>query len=159
MINYIFDLDHTVIDSSHRQLTRADGTLDLDNWIENCTREKINQDKILPLADLMRSAYSNGHNVIVCTARVLGVWDRVFLADNDLKAHAILSRVIGDNRGDAEMKRDLLIKHFKTLNVPLARWTKTAVFYDDNEAVLNMAEKLGIITRNAIQLNQQIKAV
>ena len=158
MINYIFDLDHTVIDSSHRQLTRADGTLDLDNWIENCTREKINQDKILPLADLMRSAYSNGHNVIICTARVLGVWDRVFLADNDLKAHAILSRVIGDNRGNAEMKRDLLIKHFKMLKIPVARWTRNAVFYDDNEAVLNMAEKLGIITRNAIQLNHQLKA-
>jgi hypothetical protein len=50
---YIFDLDHTVIDSSHRQLTRADGSLDLDHWIENCTREKIYQDKLLPLAKLM----------------------------------------------------------------------------------------------------------
>ena len=49
---YIFDLDHTVIDSSHRQLTRADGSLDLDHWIENCTREKIYQDKLLPLARL-----------------------------------------------------------------------------------------------------------
>ena len=32
---YIFDLDHTVIDSSHRQITRPDGSLDLDAWIEN----------------------------------------------------------------------------------------------------------------------------
>jgi hypothetical protein len=63
---YIFDLDHTVIDSSHRQITRADGSLDLDHWIENCTREKIYQDKLLPLARLMRSAYSQGHQVIVC---------------------------------------------------------------------------------------------
>ena len=47
---YIFDLDHTVIDSSHRQLTREDGSLDLDNWIENCTHEKIMQDRLLPLA-------------------------------------------------------------------------------------------------------------
>ena len=38
---YIFDLDHTVIDSSHRQITRADGSLDLDAWIENSTRKKI----------------------------------------------------------------------------------------------------------------------
>ena len=75
---YIFDLDHTVIDSSHRQLTRADGSLDLDHWIENCTREKIYQDKLLPLARLMRSAYSQGHQVIVCTARVLSVWDHAF---------------------------------------------------------------------------------
>lgn len=78
-MNYIFDLDHTVIDSSHRQLTRADGTLDLDNWIANCTAEKINQDKLLPLARLMRSAYSNGHHVVICTARVLSVHDHCYL--------------------------------------------------------------------------------
>ena len=102
MINYIFDLDHTVIDSSNRQHTRADGSLDLDNWRENCTREKIMADKILPLADLMRSAYAKGDNVIVCTARVLSVWDHVFLAAHDLRFHALLSRAEGDNRGDAE---------------------------------------------------------
>ena len=158
MIHYIFDLDHTVIDSSHRQHTRADGSLDLDNWRANCTREKIMADKILPLADLMRSAYAKGDNVIVCTARVLSVWDHVFLADNNLRFHALLSRAEGDNRGDAEMKRDLLLRHFHSLKIPVARWTRSAVFYDDNQAVLNMANKLGIITRNAIKLNAQLGA-
>tara|TARA_R110001606_G_scaffold61919_1_gene144453 strand:- start:312 stop:791 length:480 start_codon:yes stop_codon:yes gene_type:complete len=156
MINYIFDLDHTVIDSSHRQLARPDGSLDLDNWRENCTKEKIMADKILPLADLMRSAWDNNNHVIICTARVLSVWDHVFLADNNLRAHAILSRVEGDNRGDAEMKRDLLLRHFRGLKIPVARWTRHAVFYDDNQAVLAMAAKLGIITRDAIKLNQQM---
>jgi len=158
MIHYIFDLDHTVIDSSHRQHTKPDGSLDLDNWRENCTRQKIMADKILPLADLMRSAWSNGHNVIICTARVLSIWDHVFLADNNLRAHAILSRAEGDNRGDAEMKRDLLLKHFSSLKIPVARWTRSAVFYDDNQAVLDMADRLGIITRNAIKLNKQLGA-
>jgi len=78
MIHYIFDLDHTVIDSSHRQHTKPDGSLDLDNWRENCTQQKIMADKILPLADLMRSAWSNGHNVIICTARVLSIWVMFF---------------------------------------------------------------------------------
>ena len=77
---YIFDLDHTVIDSSHRQLTRADGSLDLDHWIENCTRQKIFADELLPLARLMRSAYSVGHTVIVCTARVLSAHDYAWVA-------------------------------------------------------------------------------
>ena len=158
MINYIFDLDHTVIDSSHRQLTRADGTLDLDNWIENCTREKIMQDKILPLADLMRSAWDNGNNVIVCTARVLSTWDHVFLAAHNLQAQAILGRAPVDDRGDAEMKRDLLLKHFSGLGVPVARWARHSVFYDDNKAVLAMAEKLGIIARDAVKLNSQMGA-
>ena len=52
---YIFDLDHTVIDSSHRQLTREDGSLDLDNWIENCTHEKIMQDSLFPWLAVSKS--------------------------------------------------------------------------------------------------------
>ena len=158
MIHYIFDLDHTVIDSSHRQHTKADGSLDLDNWIENCTKEKIMADKLLPLADLMRSAYDRKNNVIICTARVLSVWDHVFLAENNLRSHAILSRKIGDTRKDDDMKRDLLLKHFKALKIPVARWTRNAVFYDDNQAVLDMAKTLGIITRDAVKLNAQMGA-
>jgi len=157
---YIFDLDHTVIDSSHRQLTRADGSLDLDHWIDNCTHEKIMQDKLLPLARLMRSAYSQGHEVIVCTARVLGLSDRIFLAKNDLFASAILSRPKGCNDSDADLKRKLLLSHFQFQGIPLARWTRNAVFYDDNLGVLEMAKKLGIRTKNAVQLNSKLsKAV
>ena len=157
-MNYIFDLDHTVIDSSHRQLTRADGTLDLDNWIANCTAEKIYQDKLLPLARLMRSAYSQGHHVIICTARVLSAHDHGFLATHNLRADYILSRAMGDNRADAEMKRDLLINYFASKNIPLARWTRNAVFYDDNQAVLDMAQALGITAKNAIQINASMGA-
>jgi NurA-like 5'-3' nuclease len=155
---YIFDLDHTVVDSSHRQLTSVDGSLDLQNWIANCTKEKILADKVLPIAKIMRSAYRNGHTVIICTARVLSVWDHVFLADNNLRSHAILSRAKGDDRIDHEMKRDLLLKYFSAQKIPVARWTRTAVFYDDNQAVLDMANKLGISTRDAITLNKQLGA-
>ena len=152
---YIFDLDHTVIDSSHRQLTRADGSLDLDHWIENCTREKIYQDKLLPLARLMRSAYSQGHQVIVCTARVLSVWDHAFLADHNLRAHAILSRPMGCADADDLLKQNLLFDYFQ--GVPLARWTRQAYFYDDNKNVLKMAKKLGISARDAVQLNSKLQ--
>ena len=152
---YIFDLDHTVIDSSHRQLTRADGSLDLDHWIENCTREKIYQDRLLPLARLMRSAYNNGHQVIVCTARVLSVWDYAFLADHNLRAHAILSRPMGCADADDVLKENLLFDYFQ--GVPLARWTRQAYFYDDNKNVLKMAKKLGISARDAVQLNSKLQ--
>jgi len=88
----------------------------------------------------------------------LSVWDHVFLADNNLRSHAILSRAKGDDRLDHEMKRDLLLKHFKSLKIPVARWTRNAVFYDDNQGVLDMANKLGIITRDAVKLNKQLGA-
>ena len=91
-MRYIFDLDHTVIDSSHRQLTKADGSLDLDHWIANNTRAKIMADSLLPLATQWRKAYAKGSEIVVCTARVIGQDDRDFLAMNGLRYHAMLSR-------------------------------------------------------------------
>ena len=149
----IWDLDGTVIDSSHRYSTLPNGDIDLPKWIADNTRANIEQDKLLPLARLMRSNYRQGDIVIICTARVLGVWDHVFLADHGIKAQFILSRALGDNRGDAEMKRQKLLALFADLKIPFARWTRNATFYDDNQGVLDMAEKLGIRTRNAVKLN------
>mgnify|MGYP000038141808 FL=1 len=155
-MNYIFDLDHTVIDSSHRQLTLPDGSLDLDAWRANCTAEKINADTLLPIAKIMRSAYARGNTVIVCTARVLSRHDLTYLADNNLRYHVMLSRAEGDNTGDALLKRRALLSHFR--GQPVARWARHSVFFDDNQGVLDMAKSLGIMTRDAIQLNQNLKA-
>ena len=47
---------------------------------------------MLPLARLMKSNYRQGDIVIINTARVLGVWDHVYLADHGIKAQFILSR-------------------------------------------------------------------
>jgi beta-phosphoglucomutase-like phosphatase (HAD superfamily) len=33
-MRFIFDLDGTVIDSTHRQASHEDGTLDLEHWVE-----------------------------------------------------------------------------------------------------------------------------
>ena len=156
-MNYkIWDLDGTVIDSSHRYSTLANGDIDLPKWIADNTRANIEQDTLLPLARLMRSNYRMGDIVIINTARVLGIWDHVYLADHGIKAQFILSRAIGDNRGDAEMKRAKLFALFADLSIPFARWTRNATFYDDNQGVLDMAEKIGIRTRNAVQLNLQL---
>ena len=104
----------------------------------------------------MKSNHRLGDVVIICTARVLGVWDKVFLAEHGIKAHFILSRALGDNRGDADMKRQKLLALFADLQIPFARWTRNATFYDDNQGVLDMAKKLGIRTKNAVQLNLQL---
>jgi len=154
----IWDLDGTVIDSSHRYSTLANGDIDLPKWIADNTRSNIEQDKLLPLARLMASNYRMGDIVIICTARVLGVWDHVFLAKNGIKSQFILSRAKGDDRGDAELKRAKLFALFSELKIPFARWTRNATIYDDNLGVLKMAKTLGIRTRNATTLNQEIRA-
>jgi len=154
----IWDLDGTVIDSSHRYHTLENGDIDLPRWVADNTRANIEQDKLLPLARLMRSNYRMDDIVIICTARVLGVWDRVYLADKGIKAQFILSRDIGDTRGDAEMKRAKLLALFSDLKIPFARWTRNATLYDDNLSVLDTMKAMGIRTRNATTLNQEIGA-
>ena len=47
----IFDLDATVIDSSHRQITKADGSLDLAAWKKNYTYTKVMRDSLQPLSN------------------------------------------------------------------------------------------------------------
>ena len=152
----IWDLDGTVIDSSHRYSTLPNGDIDLPRWIADNTKANIERDSLLPLARLMRSNWRQGDTVIICTARVLGIHDHCFLADHGIKANFILSRALGDNRGDAEMKRAKLFALFADLKVPFARWTRNATFYDDNQGVLDMAKKIGIRAKDAVQLNLQL---
>jgi hypothetical protein len=154
-MHFIFDLDHTVIDSSHRQLTKADGSLDLAHWRENCTHQKIMADTLLPLARTMREALENPRqNVIICTARVLGIWDHVFLADNGLLADVILSRPEGDTTPDAELKTRLLKQHCQRVGITWARFTRSAYMFDDNANVLAEMKSQGITALNAIKINQ-----
>ena len=57
----IFDLDGTVIDSSHRTPNKPDGTLDLEGYFELRTRKNIFKDTLLPLAEKMKEMYAAGH--------------------------------------------------------------------------------------------------
>ena len=155
---YIFDLDHTVIDSSHRQLTRADGSLDLDAWRLNCTKSQINRDSLLPLARFMRRAIADPNTqTAICTARVLSKHDYDFLVDRGLSCDAIMSRADGDNRRDDEMKFSKIWNFLLSKNIPRARWRSSVTLLDDNQSVLTMAnDRLKISTIDAIAKNQEI---
>ena len=60
----IYDLDGTVIDSSHRATHDKDGNIDLVNWVENSTKDLIYQDKLMPLYTQLVADYKNGDMVI-----------------------------------------------------------------------------------------------
>ena len=87
----IFDLDGTCIDSTHRQATRPDGTLNLEHWIENATPEKIFGDSLLPLAQQINKRTKQGDFVIVCTARQMSDADFEFLMNEGINPHKIIS--------------------------------------------------------------------
>ena len=83
-MRFIYDLDHTVIDSTHRAATLPNGSLDLAHWREHSTPELIAKDKLLPLAGHWKIQRARGAEIVVCTARVMGDADYQYLADHGL---------------------------------------------------------------------------
>ena len=149
---YLFDLDHTVIDSSHRQSTLPDGSLDLAHWIENNTPEKIHADSLLPLADIMRGLFDKGREIVIITARVLQAADFEFLAKNGIKYHSVYFRQMGDDRPDHILKREAI----EDLILKKGTLPKITRFFDDNKSVLQMAADFGIRCYDAIHANRRI---
>jgi len=136
----IFDLDGTVIDSSHRQVTDSNGNLNLAKWFENATPEKIFQDKILPLAQEIRRRHKKGDYIIINTARCLSYADYEFMMENGIFADKVICRPQGNMENDAELKRKQLnsflsLKQFKKAN---------KVMFDDNNKVRSLLRQIGI---------------
>jgi hypothetical protein len=170
MANVIFDLDGTVIDSSHRHATNSDGSIDLAHWFENATREKIMADSLLPLAKVMISYFEQGHRVIICTARCFSQADYDFLFDNAIPYDYLLTRqgrfvgpdspefadsyhgFIGDGRGDGEMKTAMLTELALSLGYSdLA--AMDAIMFDDNLRVIQAMLDARVTCYNAIEIN------
>ena len=148
----IFDLDGTAIDSTHRQNTLADGSLNLAKWKENNTPEKIALDSLLPLG----KQWSKGldKKIAIITARVLGDADYKFLKDNNLRYDFIYSRYAGNDMPDAQLKRLALYKLAKDMGKSMQWLRNFAVIYDDNLSVLRMATKLKVANVDATLYNQ-----
>ena len=71
----IYDLDGTIIDSSHRATHDINGNIDLSDWKAKSTKDLIFQDNLLPLYWQLVDDYKNGNIIVICTARELGEWD------------------------------------------------------------------------------------
>ena len=135
----IYDLDGTIIDSTHRIRLHENGSLDLEHWKNNCTKEQIFQDTLLPLYRTLQWDYKNGNYVVICTARELGKWDMEFIHSMGIYYDKIISRPKGNTTIDHVLKARQL-KYFWQLK-PFQKLHK--IFYDDNENNLNAINKLG----------------
>jgi phosphoglycolate phosphatase-like HAD superfamily hydrolase len=147
---YIFDLDGTVVDSSHRFTGTAEGKVDLAKWIEDSTRENIFKDSLLPLAKFMKALMKANQNVWICTARNMSKDDFDFLAENGIKAKTILCRKDGDHRADAEMKTAKLKRLFNLKQFKNAE----KIMFDDNKTIQQEMPKIGIrcLDENAMRI-------
>ena len=156
---YIFDLDHTIVDSSHRQATRPDGSLDLDHWREQSTPAMIERDTLLPLANEWRKLLrKKDAKIIVCTARVMGPSDYFYFGSRGLFAETIISRREGDRTADDLLKLRSLKRYAAENGTSWKRFCAQAMMFDDNLNVINTLANHGLTVHNAISINEALGA-
>ena len=131
----IYDMDGTIVDSSHRYRTITDQNgqvkIDLDFWRENEYRAM--EDGLLPLAEqYMRDIQDPECYVIIATARVMHEPDYQFVNEILGKPDYLISRKDGDNISGGKLKVNGLAKFFNLKSFQNAEFT----FYEDNATYL-----------------------
>ena len=130
----IYDMDGTIVDSSHRYRTIVTDTgpkIDLQHWRDN--EYLAMQDTLLPLAKQYMADLQNPNiYVIIATARVMGTADWNFVNDILGVPDYFISRKANDNISGAQLKINGLQKFFNLKQFRAAK----AVFYEDNMAYL-----------------------
>lgn len=126
----IYDMDGTIVDSSHRYRTIVDerGTrIDLDHWREN--QHRAMDDGFLPLVEQYWNDIADpGCYTIIATAREMHDPDWQFVREKLGEPDYLISRKHGDSTSGKIMKVNGLVKFFNLpqfQNIP-------AVFYEDN---------------------------
>ena len=150
---FIFDLDGTVVDSSHRQ-----GAGTLAEWRELNTPENISLDSELPYADVMRDAIQRDRNSVwVCTSRIMGDADFDWLSKRALMPSTIIHRTIKeDNIPAGEFKARALLRHAQKIGWTWARLSDNAIMFDDDRDVIDTLRSFVVGGVNATRYNDYI---
>ena len=126
----IYDMDGTIVDSSHRYRTIVDENgerIDLEYWRENEYRAM--DDGLLPLFEQYRAdLLDESCYVIIATARVMGDADWQFVNEILGKPDYFISRPKDSTVSGKILKINGLAKFFNLVNFKDADF----VFYEDN---------------------------
>ena len=126
----IYDMDGTIVDSSHRYRTIVDDTgekIDLEFWREN--QYNAMNDSLLPMAEQYRAdLFDENCYVIIATARVMNAPDWQFVKEILGEPDYFISRNEGDSQSGKTLKINGLAKFFNLTNFKNADF----VFYEDN---------------------------
>jgi len=130
----IYDMDGTIVDSSHRYRTIVDDTgekIDLEFWREN--QYNAMNDSLLPMAEQYRAdLFDENCYVIIATARVMNDPDWQFVKEILGEPDYFISRNEGDSQSGKTLKINGLAKFFNLTNFKNADF----VFYEDNISYL-----------------------
>lgn len=152
----IFDLDQTILDSSHRYRSLPNGDIDLSFWRAMSIPEEILKDKTLPLVRYMReSASFRDTFTAICTSRVMTAADWQLLTKHSINYDYIMYRLTElDTRACAVFKRDKILHLLNNLRIPPREFHRVDVF-DDHQGVLAMSKQLGMSPYDATILNRR----
>ena len=150
-MRYIFDLDGTVIDSTHRQGDT------LDDWRRLNTARNVALDSPLPLLDQMRDAIADDLDVIVCTSRVMNGRDFRWLDDHGIRGIDVLCRAPSDNRTCGFFKLQLLHNYARSIGYTWARFAQTSIMFDDDIGVQNTLRSVGLRVIDPVNYNLNIR--
>jgi len=142
-MHFIFDLDDTVINSSHRQRF-INGELDLPYWKENNTPEKVLLDTLLPLANVWRKAESVGHEIVICTSRVFTNADYKLLKSFNLEYDDLISRPENDETSCGYLKLRQLAEWQGDLFFSWDDFTNNSIMFDDSLDVQKVLRANGV---------------
>ena len=150
---FIFDLDGTVVDSSHRQ-----GAGTLAEWRELNTPENVSLDSELPYADVMRDAIQRDRDSVwVCTSRIMGDADFDWLSERALLPSSIIHRTIKeDNIPAGEFKARALLRHAQKIGWTWARLSDNAIMFDDDRDVIDTLRSFDVRVVDATRYNDYI---
>ena len=154
-MRFIFDLDGTVVDSSHRQ---GDGSLN--DWRRLNTVGNIMRDGLLPLAGKMQTAIQDGLDIWVCTSRVMGKADFAFLRlQNLLPNRGPVIHRIGENdqRPCGELKLAKLRGYAAGMGITWAQFAHDSIMFDDSLDVQKTLRGAGIRVIDPVQFNSYIQ--
>lgn len=175
MATVVFDLDMTIVDSSHRHASKPDGSIDLAHWFENAKPDKIAKDTLLPLARSVRTFYDAGNDIVLCTARCLQQADRDWIERHRhlIPHHALYGRegrfvtpdspewaqsyhgFIGDTAGDGEMKIRQIQAHIEARGFKTFREAEVIIF-EDNLKTLDLFIANRAIGVDATRVNRRL---
>ena len=152
-MRFIFDLDGTVIDSTHRQ---GDTLAD---WRRMNTVGNIMRDRLLPLAGKMQTAIQDGLDVWICTSRVMGKADFAYLRLQSLLPNGgpVIHRISdADDRDCGALKLAKLRGMASGMGVRWARFANDSIMFDDSIDVQNTLRGAGLRVVDPVQFNAYI---
>lgn len=154
-ITFIFDLDETVIDSSHRTPNFPDGSLNLQAYIEKHTPENVAKDTLLPLADTMKQLMQVGHKVAIITARFMHDCDYEYLQANGIRTRHIYSRDRTTKKHQALRDGEYKAEWIRRLPKTLAK--NHIIMFDDAKPVKSALRKMGLTVLCGIKVNAKLQ--